>query len=147
MCTGSPYFPNQCSQSHIHQSVIDSIQASRTRFLNLERKQYISYAHLSQPRQHKLQAAVNALNERARHLKRLIPIGPRELADRSIAGQDYIVRRLLRSLRGERTRGKAGHWSYDLNRHIGLVRALRTERATLRRMRAAQDRQNKNRPN
>jgi hypothetical protein len=109
--------------------------------------QYISYAYLSQLGPQKLQAAVNALYRRDHHLARLIPIGPRELADQSIAGQDYIVRRLMRSLRGERTRGKAGHWSYDLNRHVGLVRALRAELARLRRMLASQHRQNKSRPN
>lgn len=35
-----------------------------------------------------------------------------------------IVARLTRRLRRERQRGLAGHWSYDLNRHIALKQAL-----------------------
>lgn len=29
-------------------------------------------------------------------------------------------------------RGRAGHWSYDLNRHLALVEALKAERGALR---------------
>jgi hypothetical protein len=38
---------------------------------------------------------------------------------------------LSRALRAARRRGRAGHWTYDLNRHIGLVQAFRAERAAL----------------
>lgn len=34
--------------------------------------------------------------------------------------------RLKKSLREERRRGKAGHWSYDLNRHIALAKSHRS---------------------
>jgi hypothetical protein len=34
---------------------------------------------------------------------------------------------LMRSLRDERRRGLAGHWSYDLNRHIALAQAYAAE--------------------
>lgn len=65
-------------------------------------------------------------------MPRLIPVGPKEVSDCSIAGRTAIVQRLMRSLRGERVRGRAGHWSYDLNRHVGLVEALKYERQALR---------------
>jgi hypothetical protein len=37
----------------------------------------------------------------------------------------------LRALCDERRRGRAGHWSYSLDRHIGLVRAVAAERREL----------------
>lgn len=39
------------------------------------------------------------------------------------------IARLKRALRSQRRLGRAGHWSYDLNRHLGLVQALKAERA------------------
>jgi hypothetical protein len=66
--------------------------------------------------------------DRRRMLPRLIPIGPDELADDSREGRLAILRRLAAALRGERVRGRAGHWSYSLDRHIGLVQALAAER-------------------
>lgn len=45
-----------------------------------------------------------------------------------LAGGDAEKRRVTRKLRHqlerERQRGLRGHWSYDLNRHIGLRQAL-----------------------
>ena len=38
-----------------------------------------------------------------------------------------ILVRLRRALRAERSRGRAGHWSYDLNRHIALKQAYEAE--------------------
>jgi hypothetical protein len=70
--------------------------------------------------------------DRARHLPRLIPVGPADIADDSPAGRRAILARLARALRAERNRGRAGHWTYDLNRHIGLCQAYRAERARLR---------------
>lgn len=35
-----------------------------------------------------------------------------------------VVRKLRHRLERERLRGLRGHWSYDLNRHIGLRQAL-----------------------
>lgn len=69
--------------------------------------------------------------DRERMLPRLIAVGPDELADRSRNGRLVIVRRIIAALRGERTRGRAGHWSYSLDRHIGLVQALAAERCGL----------------
>jgi len=38
-----------------------------------------------------------------------------------------ILARLRNALRAERARARAGHWSYDLNRHIALKAALKAE--------------------
>lgn len=69
--------------------------------------------------------------ERHRLLPRLVPIGPDELADATPRGRRRVLYRLARALRGERARGRAGHWTYDLDRHLGLIQAYRAERAAL----------------
>lgn len=66
-------------------------------------------------------------------LPRLLPIDPADVADDSEDCTKKLCLRLLSALRRERSRGRAGHWSYDLNRHIGLLQAYRAERRTLRR--------------
>jgi hypothetical protein len=38
-----------------------------------------------------------------------------------------ILSKLGRALRAERRRGVAGHWSYELNRHLGLMTACKAE--------------------
>lgn len=45
-----------------------------------------------------------------------------------------VLRELERALRAERAR--AGHWTYDLDRHIGLLVAYRAEQARARRIAA-----------
>ncbi len=69
-----------------------------------------------------------AMALRLRTLRRLTGREPEE----GEAGRKALVARLARALRGERQRGKAGHWSYDLNRHIALSQAYRAECAALR---------------
>ncbi|MCB1489479.1 MAG: hypothetical protein KDJ88_18725 [Bauldia sp.] len=69
--------------------------------------------------------------QRERHLPRLAPVTARQLADDAPETQRYIVARLVRALRAERSRGRAGHWTYDLNRHIALKQALAAERRRL----------------
>ena len=44
---------------------------------------------------------------------------------------DAQLARLARSLRDERKRGRAGHWSYDLNRHLALTQAYEAEKKRL----------------
>jgi hypothetical protein len=66
--------------------------------------------------------------DRGRHLARLLPIGPEDIADETPAMRRRIVRRLAGALRAERMRGRAGHWTYDLNRHIALMQAYAAER-------------------
>ena len=68
---------------------------------------------------------------RRRNLPRILPVGPDEIADESIAGRRRIVASLARALRAERNRRRAGHWTYDLNRHIALRQAYLAERLWL----------------
>lgn len=68
---------------------------------------------------------------RARDLPKLIALWPHELADESPEGRRRILAKLRRALRAERRRGLAAHWSYDLNRHIGLLSAYKGELAAL----------------
>lgn len=66
--------------------------------------------------------------DRSRHLVRLIPIGPDELSDDSSAIRRKVLAKLARALRAERSRGRAGHWTYDLNRHLALSQAYAAEK-------------------
>ena len=66
-------------------------------------------------------------------LPRLLSVSPVDIEDISEEYTKKLCLRLLSALRRERSRGRAGHWSYDLNRHIGLLQAYRAERRTLRR--------------
>ena len=74
---------------------------------------------------------------REKMLPRLLPVGPRELAEQGPEADRRIVARLARALRAERNRGRAGHWTYDLNRHIALHQAYLAERARLGGLRGA----------
>ena len=65
--------------------------------------------------------------ERSRTLPRLLPLWPHEIADRSHSARLRLLSKLMAALRQERAR--SGHWSYDLNRHIALARAVRFEAA------------------
>jgi len=73
-----------------------------------------------------------ALYERSRHLPRVLPLmaghcdGPEPDTTR------LIVRRLAQELRRERRLGRAGHWTYDLNRHMALTQAWKAESEALR---------------
>lgn len=69
---------------------------------------------------------------RARDLPCLLPLWPRELADFTPGGTLRILSKLRRALRAERRRARAGHWSYELNRHIALLAAYKGEAALLR---------------
>ncbi|MFJ5487038.1 hypothetical protein ACIKTA_05105 [Hansschlegelia beijingensis] len=60
-------------------------------------------------------------------MPRLIGLDPRELAEDGPALRRRIVTRLAQALRAERRRGRAGPWTYDLNRHIALLQALQAE--------------------
>jgi hypothetical protein len=66
--------------------------------------------------------------DRSRHLARLLPLGPAEIADDSDAARREVLAKLSRALRAERSRGRAGHWTYDLNRHLALSQAYVAER-------------------
>jgi len=62
----------------------------------------------------------------------LIGVWPSELRTESLGATARIVALLRRAIRSERQRGRAGHWTYDLNRHLALAEALRAEQARLR---------------
>ena len=64
-------------------------------------------------------------------LVRLLPVGPDEIVGSEPETTRRIVLKLARALRVERARGRAGHWTYDLNRHIGLLQALKAEQERL----------------
>lgn len=70
--------------------------------------------------------------DRGRDLRRLIRATTAELADTGLATRRALLARLARALRSERNRGRAGHWTYDLNRHIALRQAYEAERTLLR---------------
>ena len=69
---------------------------------------------------------------RSRDLPSLVALWPQELEDMSQAGIVFVLGKLRRALRAERNRGLRGHWSYDLNRHIGLLSAYKRELVQLR---------------
>ena len=66
--------------------------------------------------------------DRRVELARVLPLWPHELEDTPEARQ-RIVGTLRRALRAERQRGVAGHWAYDLHRHVDLLRLYRLELA------------------
>ena len=67
-----------------------------------------------------------AAYDRARCLPGLIRIDAADIGDDEAAVRS-VLSRLKRALRVERTRGRAGHWTYDLNRHIALRQAYDAE--------------------
>ena len=71
---------------------------------------------------------------RARDLPKLIALWPHELDDGSSEGCRRILVKLRSALRAERRRALSGHWSYDLNRHLGLLSAYKGEMARLSRL-------------
>jgi hypothetical protein len=77
-----------------------------------------------------------AAYRRARDLPKLIPLWPHELDDRSEEGCRRVLAKLRSALRAERRRALSGHWSYDLNRHLGLLSAYKGELAGLSRLKA-----------
>lgn len=64
-----------------------------------------------------------------RHLARLTGTGLEGIWAIDEESGNAATARLRRALRSERHRGRSGHWSYDLNRHIGLLQALKAELA------------------
>lgn len=77
-----------------------------------------------------LQQAVKAgvkAYDRRRDLPGLIRVMPNSGDSETTADIEEIVARLERALRAERSRARAGHWTYDLNRHIALHQAQLAE--------------------
>ena len=55
---------------------------------------------------------------------------------RALEGCRHLLAKLRSALRAERRRALSGHWSYDLNRHLGLISAYKGELAGLSRIEA-----------
>jgi hypothetical protein len=76
------------------------------------------------------QNSANGGNRAAVHtsdLARLLPLWPHELNDMTASGREKRICLLRKSLRAERRRGLAGHWTYDLGRHSALLRCYKRE--------------------
>ena len=65
----------------------------------------------------------------SRHLERLLG-GGGEIWRGAASDPAASIARLKRALRSQRQLGRAGHWSYDLNRHFGLLQARNQAIAT-----------------
>ncbi len=65
--------------------------------------------------------------DRIKDLPLLIPIETSALCVVDRCQHAALLALLRRALRAERSRGIAGHWTYDLSRHEGLLRAYREE--------------------
>ena len=64
-------------------------------------------------------------------IPRLLPMVEADLSGPEPATTRAILLKLAGALRSERARGRAGHWTYDLNRHIALNQAHAAEKAHL----------------
>ena len=58
-----------------------------------------------------------------------------ELDDYSVAGCERIIAKLKERCASMRALGLRAHWSYDTNRHLGLLIALEAEKQNLARAR------------
>jgi hypothetical protein len=85
-------------------------------------------------------SAAGAEYERSRDLPALIALWPWEIENLSLDGQQRLVARLRRALRLERQRAIQQHWTYDLARHARLLKAYRSELASLEAMLGSADR-------
>ncbi|WP_224406002.1 DUF6477 family protein [Afifella sp. IM 167] len=64
---------------------------------------------------------------RERHLEGLVRGAEALPGENEAEHTRRIIGRLRNALRAERARARAGHWTYDLNRHIALKAALTAE--------------------
>jgi hypothetical protein len=69
---------------------------------------------------------------RSRQIRSLIPVTHAEVNDVSERGLLRIIAMLRAANLSETRRGRAGHWSYEISRHMGLQEALHAERRALR---------------
>ncbi len=67
-------------------------------------------------------------------LPALVAMWPYEIEDFSEAGCENVISKVEKALRGERQRGKAGHWTYNLARHMSLLKAFKAEKNALERI-------------
>ena len=69
------------------------------------------------------------LYDRKRDLPELLALWPFELEDESPKAQAAMICKLKTAIRHERQKGQTGHWSYNLQRHHALLKALQVEQA------------------
>ena len=77
--------------------------------------------------------------DRRAALTRVLALWPAEVDDFSAVGRQNLLAKLRRALRAERRRGIAGHWTYDLARHVELLHLYRQELAMVRAMSATRE--------
>lgn len=77
-------------------------------------------------------AAHVASFDRRQALARFHRLSPETIETETETAARAVLQEIERALRRERAR--AGHWSYDLNRHIALLAAWRAETARLDRI-------------
>src|SRR5690606_34675014 len=65
--------------------------------------------------------------KRRREIGRLVPLWPHELRIDSIEAHRNLIVLLEKALAGEKQRGSALHWSYDLPRHAAILNLYRAE--------------------
>lgn len=76
-------------------------------------------------------AAGIAAYDRSRDLPRLLSVWPHEVGDCSDSARLNLLERLRRALRAQKRRADACHWGYDLNRHLALFCAYKSELGAL----------------
>jgi hypothetical protein len=69
--------------------------------------------------------------DRRTAIAKALALWPHELEDESGSGRERVLAQLRQALRAERRRGLAGHWAYDLARHVELLRVYREELAAV----------------
>ncbi len=78
-----------------------------------------------------------ARDRRSKNLGRLLGIHDREAADTSVSGRLSVIAKLKAAKRAEISRGQAGSWLYDVNRHLSICTYLRKEYEALEQFLAA----------
>ena len=67
-----------------------------------------------------------AAGARSKELAQLLGIREAQTADRSLSGRLKVIAKLKVARRVEIARGRSGSWLYDVNRHLNLCAALRS---------------------
>ena len=84
----------------------------------------INHTDMQQRAQRVLSSQISngaGLYDRKRLLSRVLPLAAGSSSGDEPAATRQIVLHLARALRAERRRGRTGHWTYDLNKHIALA--------------------------
>lgn len=74
---------------------------------------------------------------RSRDLPKVLDALPDIIEDYSVDNTALIVKLLKARVKACRSLGTRNHWSYDVNRHLALLSALKSEEAALAHLRNA----------